>query len=101
VTVAVSKFESIDILINATGIPDVEPIYFEIAKKNGLRYVCSGNVPGRIYNLTYCPFCNREVIYRIHFDILEINVVENASFAILFYSGNGVRNLLPLTLNRI
>ena len=48
---------------------------YEIAKKNGLRYVYIGNVSGHIYNSTYCPFCNRRVIHRTNFDILEINVL--------------------------
>jgi pyruvate formate lyase activating enzyme len=48
---------------------------YEIAKKNGLRYVYIGNVPGHVYNSTYCPSCNRKIIYRTHFDILEMNLV--------------------------
>jgi len=48
---------------------------YEIAKANGLRYVYIGNVPGHIYNSTFCPFCNRKVIHRTNFDILEMNVV--------------------------
>jgi len=46
----------------------------EIAKKSGLRYVYIGNVPGHIHNSTYCPSCNRKIIYRTHFDVLEMNV---------------------------
>ena len=49
---------------------------YEIAKKNGLRYVYIGNVPGHIYNSTYCPFCNRRIIHRTNFDILEMNVMD-------------------------
>jgi pyruvate formate lyase activating enzyme len=48
---------------------------YEIAKKNGLRYVYIGNVPGHIRNSTFCPFCNRKVIHRTNFDIIEMNVV--------------------------
>ncbi len=48
----------------------------DIAKKNGLRYVYVGNVPGHVHNSTYCPFCNRRVIHRINFDVLEMNVVD-------------------------
>jgi pyruvate formate lyase activating enzyme len=47
---------------------------YEIAKKNGLRYVYIGNVPSHVCNSTYCPFCNRRVIHRTNFDILEMNV---------------------------
>jgi pyruvate formate lyase activating enzyme len=49
---------------------------YDIAKKNGLRYVYVGNVPGHIYNSTYCPLCNRKIIHRINFDVLEMNVVD-------------------------
>jgi len=48
----------------------------EIAKRNGLRYVYIGNVPGHVSNSTYCPFCNRKVIQRDHFDIVEMNLVD-------------------------
>jgi pyruvate formate lyase activating enzyme len=49
---------------------------YNIAKKNGLRYVYVGNVPGHIYNSTYCPFCNRKIIHRINFDVIETNMVD-------------------------
>ena len=48
---------------------------YDIAKKNGLRYVYIGNVPGHIRNSTFCPSCNRKVIHRTNFDILEMNVL--------------------------
>jgi len=48
---------------------------YEIAKKSGLRYVYIGNVPDHVYNSTYCPSCNRKVIHRTHFDVLEMNIV--------------------------
>ena len=48
---------------------------YEIAKKNGLMYVYIGNVPGHIYNSTYCPSCNRNVIHRMHMDVVEMNLV--------------------------
>jgi pyruvate formate lyase activating enzyme len=48
---------------------------YDIAKKNGLRYVYIGNVPGHTYNSTYCPSCNRNVIFRMHMDVVEMNVV--------------------------
>jgi pyruvate formate lyase activating enzyme len=48
---------------------------YDIAKKYGLRYVYIGNVPGNICNSTYCPFCNRRIIHRTHFEILEMNIV--------------------------
>ena len=49
---------------------------YEIAKKNGLRYVYIGNVPGHTYNSTYCPSCDRNVISRMHMDVVEMNVVD-------------------------
>jgi pyruvate formate lyase activating enzyme len=49
---------------------------YDIAKMNGLRYVYIGNVPGHIYNSTYCPSCNRNVISRMHMDVAEMNVVD-------------------------
>jgi len=58
-----------------TPVSTLESAY-EIAKKNGLRYVYIGNVPGHIYNSTFCPFCNRKVIHRTNFNILEMNVVD-------------------------
>jgi pyruvate formate lyase activating enzyme len=60
--------------LSPTPVSALESAY-EIAKKNGLRYVYIGNVPGHIYNSTFCPFCNRKVIHRTQFDILEMNVV--------------------------
>jgi len=48
---------------------------YDIAKKNGLRYVYIGNVPGHVQNSTFCPSCNKKVIHRTHFDIIEMNVV--------------------------
>ena len=57
-----------------TPISTLESAY-EIAKKNGLRYVYIGNVVGHIYNCTYCPSCNRKVIHRTHFDVLEMNLM--------------------------
>ena len=56
-----------------TPISTLESAY-EIAKRNGLRYTYIGNVPGHIHNSTFCPFCNKRIIHRIHFDILEMNV---------------------------
>jgi pyruvate formate lyase activating enzyme len=60
--------------LSPTPISTLESSY-EIAKKNGLRYVYIGNVPDHIYNSTYCPFCKQKVIQRNHFEILEMNIV--------------------------
>jgi pyruvate formate lyase activating enzyme len=60
--------------LSPTPISTLESAY-KIAKKNGLRYVYIGNVPGHIYNSTFCPFCYRKVIKRNQFEIIEMNVV--------------------------
>ncbi len=58
-----------------TAISTLDSAY-DIAKENGLRYVYVGNVWGHVYNSTYCPFCNRKIIHRTNFDVLEMNVVD-------------------------
>jgi pyruvate formate lyase activating enzyme len=60
--------------LSPTPVSTLESAY-EIAKRNGLRYVYIGNVPGHVRNSTFCPSCNKRIIYRTHFDVLEINVV--------------------------
>lgn len=59
----------------ATPISTLESAY-ETAKKNGLRYVYIGNVPGHLRNSTFCPSCNQRVIHRAHFDVLEIEMAK-------------------------
>ncbi len=59
--------------LSPTPISTLESAY-EIAKQNGLRYIYIGNVPGHNYNSTFCPSCNRKIIYRTHFDVLEMNI---------------------------
>lgn len=49
---------------------------YQIAKKCGLDYVTIGNVPGHKYNSTFCPNCNKNIIHRRHFTVLENNVVD-------------------------
>jgi pyruvate formate lyase activating enzyme len=58
-----------------TPISTLESAY-EIAKKNGLKYVYIGNVPGHTQNSTYCPSCNRKLIHRTNFDVLEMNITK-------------------------
>jgi pyruvate formate lyase activating enzyme len=45
-----------------------------IAKDAGLEYVTIGNVPGHKYNSTFCPKCERQLIHRVHFTVLENHV---------------------------
>jgi len=57
-----------------TPISTLEAAY-EIARKNGLRYVYIGNVPGHMRNSTFCPSCSQRVIHRTHFDVREVNLI--------------------------
>ena len=61
--------------LSPTPISTLESAY-DIARKNGLRYVYIGNVPGHIYNSTFCPSCNRKVVGRTHFDVIEMNLMD-------------------------
>ncbi|MCX7910290.1 MAG: AmmeMemoRadiSam system radical SAM enzyme [Endomicrobia bacterium] len=56
-----------------TPIETLENCY-KIAKEIGIKYVYIGNVPGHKYNSTYCPNCNKKLIYRIHFEVLDNNI---------------------------
>jgi pyruvate formate lyase activating enzyme len=60
--------------LSPTPVSTLESAY-ETAKKDGLRYVYIGNVPGHIRNSTFCPSCNRKVIHRTNFDVLEMSVM--------------------------
>jgi pyruvate formate lyase activating enzyme len=61
--------------LSPTPVSALESAY-EIAKEDGLRYVYIGNVPGHIRNSTFCPSCNKRIVYRTHFDVLEMNLTE-------------------------
>jgi len=50
----------------------------KIAVDIGLSYVYVGNVPGHPANSTFCPGCQKVVIRRSHFTVLENNVKEGA-----------------------
>jgi pyruvate formate lyase activating enzyme len=52
--------------LSPTPVSTLESAY-EIAKKNDLRYVYIGNVPGHIYNSTFCLKCGKTLIERTHF----------------------------------
>lgn len=61
--------------IDATPISILE--YFaEKAKKNGLKYVYVGNVPGHKWENTYCPNCENLLIERFGFET-KSNIKEN------------------------
>lgn len=48
----------------------------EIAQKSGLRYVYIGNVPDNVGEDTICPVCNKLLIKRTGFTILETNLIK-------------------------
>jgi pyruvate formate lyase activating enzyme len=47
-----------------------------IARDVGLEYVYIGNVPGHDANNTYCSKCGKLLVHRLHFAVLENNVVD-------------------------
>jgi pyruvate formate lyase activating enzyme len=61
--------------LSPTPVSTLESAY-EIAKKNGLRYVYIGNVPGHTYNSSFCPKCGNTLIERTHFTLLK-NEIKN------------------------
>ncbi len=48
----------------------------DIGREAGLRYVYAGNIPGRLkeYESTFCPGCNRALIRRIGYIIMEYHI---------------------------
>jgi len=48
----------------------------DIALKNGLHYVYIGNVPNHKAEHTYCPSCQKVIIRRVGYRILEVNLEE-------------------------
>ncbi|MDP2653266.1 MAG: AmmeMemoRadiSam system radical SAM enzyme [Candidatus Omnitrophota bacterium] len=51
---------------------------YDIAKKEGLRYVYIGNVPEHIGNNTVCPTDGKTLIRRVGYSILENHIVNGA-----------------------
>ncbi len=45
-----------------------------IATAEGLEYVSIGNVPGHKHNSTYCPGCEKRLVHRSHFQILDNHI---------------------------
>ncbi|MDH7512843.1 MAG: AmmeMemoRadiSam system radical SAM enzyme [Clostridiales bacterium] len=62
--------------LSATPVSTLESAY-EIAKKNGLRYVYVGNVPGHHANSTYCSNCGEKLIERTHFIVRKNQIKKN------------------------
>ena len=50
----------------------------EIAQDVGLKYVYIGNLPGHDANNTYCSKCGKLLVRRLHFAVLENNVVNRS-----------------------
>ena len=49
-----------------------------IAQDVGLKYVYIGNIPGHDANNTYCSKCGKLLVRRLHFAVLEKNVVNRS-----------------------
>lgn len=47
-----------------------------IADEEGLKYVYIGNMPGHERNSTFCPSCGKQLIHRMHFQVLSMALEE-------------------------
>jgi pyruvate formate lyase activating enzyme len=74
--------------ISATPIKSLEKAH-QIALAVGLKYVTIGNVPGHKYNSTFCPQCQKRIIHRTHFQVMESNV-KNGQCKFCGYSISGI-----------
>ncbi len=74
--------------ISATPIKSLERAH-QIARDVGLKYVTVGNVPGHTLNSTFCPKCDKRIIHRIHFQVLENNI-EDGKCKFCGYSISGM-----------
>lgn len=63
--------------LNPTPIETLEKAR-QIAIGCGIHYVTIGNVPGHIYNSTFCPNCKKILIQRSHFTVLKNNIINGA-----------------------
>ncbi|MCK5317850.1 MAG: AmmeMemoRadiSam system radical SAM enzyme, partial [Anaerolineales bacterium] len=59
--------------LNATPIDTLEMAY-DIAKKEGMRFVYLGNVGGHEYENTYCPKCNTLLIDRTGYSVGAVRI---------------------------
>ncbi len=60
---------------NTTSVETLHKAH-EIGKKAGLKYIYTGNVRDA-YENTYCPKCNKILIHRYGFQIIETNMKKN------------------------
>ncbi len=51
--------------------------HYNIAVKNGLKYVYIGNVPDNVHDNTYCPSCGKSVIRRHGFYISAMHITKD------------------------
>jgi len=70
--------------------------HYEVAKKEGLKYVYLGNVPGHPWEHTYCSECNNIVVERYGFDIKGWNMDEKNKCK---FCGNQIPIIGPLSKN--
>ncbi len=70
--------------------------HYEVAKKEGLKYVYLGNVPGHPWEHTYCSECNNIVVERYGFDIKGWNMDEKNKCK---FCGNQIPIIGPLNKN--
>ena len=56
--------------------PETLTMAWEIAHREGLHFAYVGNVPGHRGNNTFCPACERLLIERIGYQILQNNMVD-------------------------
>lgn len=70
-----SRFQPRYKLVHLTATPyeTLEKAY-KIAKKSGLKYVYIGNVYGNLYESTFCPKCDKIVVNRRGYEIVENNI---------------------------
>jgi pyruvate formate lyase activating enzyme len=59
--------------LSSTPVETLEMAY-DIAKKEGMRFVYTGNVPGHKYENTYCPKCNALLIERRDFSVSAMRI---------------------------
>ena len=74
--------------IPATPIKTLERAH-QIARDAGLKYVTIGNVPGHKFNSTFCPNCQKRIIHRVQFQVLE-NHIKNGKCTFCGYSIPGI-----------
>jgi len=56
-----------------TPVAKLEEAY-RIAKETGLKYVYIGNVPGHLYESTFCPNCAKLIVGRLGYTVTEIHI---------------------------